>query len=271
MLYRTLKFSTTFEELHYITADEVKMISGVLYTPIVAEVDGIELNSEGGSNSMQIKLPANFDRASLFLKDEVVVRVLQQEYDTETFEFKTLFKGVIKSANVDIDYLNLDCYPSIASPSSGVPSAVYSGYCQHSLYSQGNANKVACGVDRAKHTFESEVVSVDGEIVGIAVVSGSLRDGALLITTDVLKGAHLTVEGGGSRYVVDIEQVGSIWEVRLSGDVLWAVGQVVKVTLGCDKSDVQCEGKFGNVINFFGFRRIPGINPFTTALRVKMG
>lgn len=270
MLFRTLTFTTTFETINYITSPTTKTIAGTVYHPIVCDIDGIELNGEGSSNSLTIKLSTDFDRASLFTKDEVIVKVLQQEYDTETQVFRVLFKGVVKAAQLDVDNLTLECYPTIASPSSSIPAAVYSGYCQHTLYSQGNANKVACGVGRSKHTLESVVVSVDSNTVGVAGVAGFLREGALAITAELLKGAHLTVDGGGSRYVIEVEENAGVWLCRLSGDVLWAVGQVVRITLGCDKSDVQCEGKFDNVVNFFGFKKIPGVNPFANSLRIRM-
>jgi hypothetical protein len=261
---RYLTFTTAFETLHYCTAPYIVRIGYTDYKPLVCLIDSIELNAEAGSGSLQITLPADFERAALFVKDEVMVRVLMQTHDFTTSASRTLFKGVVKSGMYSDNSLTLSAYPSLSSPSAAVPPNVYSTYCQHNLYSSETPNKAGCGVLKEEHWFETTVGSVAGDQVVLLPAGGTLRGGALPISDALLTGAHLTVVGGGSRYVVSNDG----WSCRLSGDTQWSAGQKVRVQLGCDKRiDGDCSTKFNNVIRFFGYTKIPGANPFTTALR----
>jgi len=55
--------------------------------------------------------------------------------------------------------------------------------------------------------------------------------------------------------VLDGERVLTLWN---GGTGIFAIGDRVRVTAGCDKSTTHCRDKFGNLLNYRGFPHIPG-------------
>ncbi len=115
-----------------------------------------------------------------------------------------------------------------------------------------------CGSDTTQPGYSAEVAVTrsDSDVFGFDVMSGYAQSWFTHGRLTVLSGAAAGLWSAIKRDDSDTEgRKITLWQ-PIRGDV--AVGDLVRLTAGCDKTMTQCRLKFNNLLNFQGFPDIPG-------------
>jgi uncharacterized phage protein (TIGR02218 family) len=131
---------------------------------------------------------------------------------------------------------------------------------------RGRTFQRGCDADLgdARCKIDPAVVSTSG--VAVAFGGGVLTlDLASALPTHFLTGGTVRFQQGpnaGATFVVKSHRqdagVRAAIELWTSPSGAIALGDVVMLTAGCDKSPSTCRDKFGNIVNFRGFPHMPG-------------
>jgi uncharacterized phage protein (TIGR02218 family) len=125
-----------------------------------------------------------------------------------------------------------------------VPGPKYQKPCNHILYDAG------CGVDKNLFKVTATLTSVAAETIKAA---------AFATKPDGWFNAGY-IEKGTERRMI-LSHVGDTLTL-LNPMAGLVVGDVITAFAGCKRDFADCNTKFNNAPNFFGFEFIPGRNPF---------
>lgn len=192
-------------------------------------------------------------------KDEITI-FRRHASDGGSPETITYWKGFIDSVSFDGEGV-----AKIRAISEGgllrrlIPKRTYRGLCNHVLFDSG------CKVNRSLFEFTITVtaISLDGLTVTFNS-AGSISGQA----SDFFLGGEMQKPAGDRRMVLTYTDLGGN-----SGQALIllpffdvAIGDVLKLTAGCDHVISTCRLKFANEVNFGGFPWVPTRNPFDTGI-----
>ncbi len=126
--------------------------------------------------------------------------------------------------------------------------AVYTPECQADL---GDGR---CKVNLSTRTFDDEIVDVvDARVFRLKHYAGpdlDLTGGVLSFVSGRNSGRHLEIDRWHS--------TDKKLSLFLEAPFLPAVGDLIKISHGCDKRYATCRDRFQNIINFRGFPHVPG-------------
>lgn len=236
----------------YLTGSDVSRHFGAnVYTPESISATAINQNQELRSGSIVITIPRTHPIAALFVAyapSAPLSVVIYRGHDGEAEDqIVTYFTGRVSTARF-AEHCELTCVPEQDALKRSVPIQKYQSQCNWVLFGAG------CGVDKSSYAVSGTVSAASGDTVTVtgfnAKPDGWFRAGWL--------------ELGQQRRMI-LSHVGNV--VTLITPMIGIqVGDAVVGYPGCMLDEATCTSKFSNLVNFFGFSRIPTRNPFSGGL-----
>lgn len=257
-LVRTEMLEISFQDqiLCFTSSAIDKSYQGRIYKAYPFTHDNIVLSQESSSGNCVLRLPSNFEYASIFLSNPQVVKIKIWIMTDGEFD-RIIFIGKAISAKLTMNTLEVTSSQTSAAVTLTVPAKQYSNNCQHSLYSQSDTEP-ACGVSRQTWKKTGKIVGKNGKTVTLLfdtnVESELLPLGAIIL--DRSKEARHIKEADGMQCVLNYEFS------------IVNIGDTFTFYPGCDKQRLgHCKNRYNNEINFYGHDKIPGQNPFKDPLK----
>lgn len=223
-----------------------------IFKPEYLTRTAIHFSSDYARDTLTVTMPANAAVPALFAggTPEHELRLTIYRGGAHVRDFVVIWQGVVMGASfnyaADAYTCELQC-ETLASRQErrGLPRQ-YQLTCPHALYD------AHCGVSRAAFARTMTVQSIAGFTLTLADVfpAGYYNAGQ-------------AVKADGSRRFITTSGTSTVTLER-GFDV--AIGEVLALYPGCDKSRQTCATKFGNQLNFGGFPWIPSQDPFRTQI-----
>lgn len=197
--------------------------------------------------TLEVEVSANNPVALLFrsggFSASVFMTIYRHHWGDD--EYPVFWKGRVVSCEWDGSIARLHCETMTTMFQRAGLRRVYQVGCPHALYS---AN---CGVILASYAINGTVVSVNGNMVNIAVAAG--------YATGYFTGGMIKF-GIETRFIV-AHSGQTITLVDGLGTL--AIGSPVTIWPGCSHDITTCISKFNNVLNYGGLPYLPLKNPFS--------
>jgi uncharacterized phage protein (TIGR02218 family) len=240
-------FQTETQTWRLTSADRKITYNGQIYEPEAIVRTATGQGQETTSGSIKVTLPKEHAIALLFVSyipgtplSLVILRGHEGEPDAEVV---THFTGKVTMATFGED-CELTVVPERDVLKKRVPGPKYQKPCNHILYDSG------CQVDKNLFKVTATLTNVTGETIQAA---------AFATKPDGWFNAGYIEKGTERRMIIN--HVGNTVTL-LNAMAGLAVGDVITAYAGCNRSFSDCNTKFNNAPNFFGFEFIPGRNPF---------
>lgn len=161
-------------------------------------------------------------------------------------DFSVVWKGRVINGRPDDNKIVLECESLYSTMRNPGLRAGYEYTCRHLLYG------VKCGVSAVLYRTATIISSFDTAIDLIVPGASAHADG-------YYTGGILVTDTGARRFI--ISHAGS--SIKISRPLSNTdAGQSVEIYAGCDHVHSTCVNKFGNHLNFGGFKDIPTKNIF---------
>jgi len=173
---------------------------------------------------------------------------IRKYYFADMSQSALVFYGRINSFTVNGQVGTVECVSSISELNNKVPRVFVQSLCNNVFKGE------TCGINPASFTSNETVLGIsnDGRILTLTGIGalygwyGGYKQGIVSFQHD-------------SRYIA--EQVTNQIQIHFPLRDL-TVGDVVQVTVGCDKTGLTCRYKFNNLLNYVGMPYLPlGPNP----------
>lgn len=237
----------------YLTSGDIaRTYAGKTYTPESLVSTEIDQNQELRSGSITITIPRTHEIAGLFISFSppaplslVIYRGHDGEGDSGVV---TYFVGRVSTGTFQ-EHCQLTCVPEQDALKRSIPVQVYQTQCNWALYGPG------CGLNKDDFVDSGlTVTAISGDTVTIfglnAKANGYFQAG--------------WVQLGDLRRMI-LTHTGNVVQL-ITPMVGLTVGATVDVYPGCQLDANTCRVKFNNLINFWGFSRIPTRNPFSSGV-----
>lgn len=229
------------------------IVGGETYTPLA----GLSRQRlEPGDNDLEMELPAGHDFPLMYTLSapgqQATVTIIRL-HRGDTADCRVIYKGVVRqvefSKNGAMAILRLS---SVANAfERTIPTRTYQAGCNHVLFDEG------CQLARTSYLYSGQVTDVNGNTITVSGLEAAKGD-------DWSTAGYVTIGVQDLRMILD-----------QSGDVLTLVlpfytpvlGENVTVYAGCRHDIDTCNSKFGNVINYGGFKYVPSKNIFITGIK----
>lgn len=223
-------------------------VDGLIYNPLALRRGKLQRTNEDYKNRLSVEIPGDSPVPSLFRStlpsDHVTLKIFQTQRDLKN-QFINIFAGEVVGVTWNNSLAALDCCPVTALLRRQIMRTGYQSQCNHHLYDS------RCSLEMQDWQEDTTVVAITN--------SGYTVQLANKAHADTYYTAGLLSKNGS-----DFRQINSVtgndFELMSPIDGL-AVGDVVQVAKGCDRSAASCQS-FGNFDNFLGFLTIPTDNPF---------
>jgi uncharacterized phage protein (TIGR02218 family) len=231
------------------SGDVARSYLSQIYTPEAIERTEINQDHELTSGSIKVTIPRTCDLASRFVSyipSSPISLVIFRGHDGDS-DIVVNFTGRVASATF-ADECELEIQPEQQALRRTIPIQKYQSQCNRVLYGPG------CGVDKNAFKLVGTVLTVTGDTFTVAV-AGTKIDGWL--------NAGYMEKGDEKRMILN--HTGT--SVQLINPMAsLAPGDSVNLYAGCMRHEVDCGVKFNNLVNHWGFARIPQKNPFDGGL-----
>lgn len=231
----------------YTSADRQVAITPGVFEPEVISRGAPTQSQEDESGSLEIRLPRTSPVAALFLTSVPATPLsltIYRVHRSFLYQPKTLWQGQIVSVRFDGAEAILFGSPSTKALKRAIPTLLYQTQCNHPIYSLGCGISAAAWEDLITVTTVTGADVISNDFLGRA--SGWYNNGVL-------------IEPGGDRRWI-VEHVGNRVTLISPFPSLPSLA-VCRALAGCERTEAVCKAKFSNLVNFFGFERIPGRNP----------
>jgi len=207
----------------------------------------MDFSQEDTGETLEVTMPRTNPVAALFINSlpstPVWLNVFRAHRGDEDLAV-SVFSGRILRVRFEESEAILTATGLMGLLGRNVPTLAMQTPCNHVLYS------TACGADPTSSRDQVTVTTV----TGVTVTSADFAARA----DQWFRGGRLEA-GGETRFIVDHQgdtiKLLSPLPGLASLDVAWAYW-------GCDHLEATCRDKFNNVVNFLGWSRLPGRNPF---------
>ena len=250
------KFTGTFNNYYYTSADQDVTIDGQLYETALISRKAIEVGTQEDSHldlelEIPFDLPLATDYAFQISPPNLTLEILRYHEGTNpASDWIVVWKGIVTSFSASGHIVKVRV-PSIFSVflNGEVPSVYYQNMCNHVLYDD------RCKLLSSSFQQDTTVTLVDIDLITVAddgFADGFLRAGEIVNTTK-----------GERRLIIDnVSDVVTINFPFINAEV----GDSVSLFAGCDHAFTTCRDKFSNTLNFGGFPYVPSDNPFESEL-----
>lgn len=246
------KFTGTFKNYYYTSAELGVTISGQVYTSALISRKAIQTGTQEDSNlalelTLPFDLPLVIDYAFSTSPPDLTLEVLRyHEGSDPASDWIVAWKGRVTSFSTSGHIVKAQV-PSIFSITlqGSIPSVYYHNPCNHVLFDD------RCKVTKASYQQDTTVTVVDDTTITVA--ADGFADGVLAAGE-----IHNTTKGERRMIVSNVADVLVVnfpfFEIE--------VGDSVSLFVGCNHSLTTCKAVFNNSVNFGGFPYVPTDNPF---------
>ncbi len=250
------KFTGTFENYYYTSAELDVSISGQTYS--VAEITRQAINTgtqEDSNLELELEVPYDLplvaDYGFQVSPPDLTVEILRYHQGTNpATDWVIVWKGIVTSFSTSGHRTKI-LVPSVftAVLSGEVPSVYYQNMCNHVLYD------ARCKLVKASYQQDTTLSAVGTETV--EVVADGFDDSYLQA------GEIINTSKNERRLIIDnVADVITINFPFFNAEV----GDNVSLFAGCNHSFSTCKDKFSNSLNYGGFPYVPSDNPFESEL-----
>jgi len=239
----------------YTSADADQDWGGYTWSAITLTRSEIEETSEINQATLRITVSGDNDVADLYRMAPpagVVLLKVRRRHRGDPVDAIIVWLGRVLNCEWAGHQATLAAEPIYTSIRQTGLRRMYSRSCPHVLYGP------SCRVNAASFAEAVTVNSVAGLAVGISgghAGTDGWWTGGLLTWND---GTHVRRVGVETHSGGVVRLIAPLWGL--------AAGATVTLYPGCDHSLNQCRDRFSNKANFGGFKWIPYVNPFTTAV-----
>lgn len=246
------KFTGSFKNYLYTSADEPKLFGGELYTPVAVTRSTVKSGTQDDKNlSLDLQFPFDTEVVFDYAYSQVPPRLLLEMYrahEDDLTQSGLFWTGLVRGFDISGRVAKIQV-PSIFSLAlqNEAPNVYFQTPCNHVLYSS------RCGVPRAAHTFAAVIQAVAGTAISLTLEP---------TTANNLAAGEIVNLRNGERRLILANSGTSITIGYPFVDLL--PGDNVELAKGCDHAgrNGDCKLKFNNYINFGGHEDIPPDNPF---------
>lgn len=246
--YKFVQGSNTYR---WTSADVSVTLTDGTFTPTTIQRDALDFSQEDTAQNLSIHVPKDNAIATLgraYNPPTAVTVTIYRKHRDDPEEI-ILFVGKVMSWQLKGPEAELICAPISEVFRRRVPSIVYQGPCNWTLYGVG------CGIAKASFKTSGFVSAVAGTTIRASAFS-SHPDGWFT-------NGWAELASGERRFIV--AHVGDQITVQPAFTGL-AAGTAIDAYAGCDRTEATCAAKFNNLVNHLGFPRIPTRNPFDGSL-----
>lgn len=241
------RFTHVDQTWRWTSADQPVQLSVGQFTPVPISRTGFATSEEDGAGMVEVSVMRDNPVAAMVLPILPVQPITLTIFRAHRGDNEVVlaWQGEVVSGRPQGAQVVLACAPALYPLRNKLPSMTYQTQCNHALYGAG------CQVDPSSFRVPALV----------SVVSGAtLTVGAAAAFPDGWFNAGWVQRDNGERRFI----------LGHTGDQLtlhWAFSDLasteeVDLYPGCDRTEQVCATKFGNLVNHFGFPRIPTKNPF---------
>ena len=241
----------------YTSADADQTWNDYTWSAIPLSRSEIEETAEISQATLKMTVTGDHDVAELYRKAPpagVVLLKIRRRHRGDPTDAIVVWMGRVLNCEWAGHQATLAAEPVYTSIRQTGLRRMYSRSCPHVLYG------TSCRVDAAAFAEAVTVNSVNALALGVSgghAGTNGWWTGGLLHWNDGTYVRRMGVESHSDGVI------------RLMAP-LWGLAEVVPVTVtlypGCDHSLTMCRERFSNQANFGGFKWIPNVNPFTTAV-----
>lgn len=241
----------------YTDAEVPVMHGGVTYLPIPISRSAVTASGTLDKSAMKIKLPINTQIAELFRvypPSQVVTLIMRQGHigDPEG-DFLVHWTGRVLGSDREGSECELNCEPIAASMRRTGLRRHYQIGCPHVLYGK------RCRANKELATIRRDALTVSGNTVDLALGWNGALSPAKYI------GGLLEWDGPNGPEARTILRVIDNVKLYLSGPTTNLLsGTEVRVVLGCNHQQTDCNALHANIHNYGGQPYIPTKNPINT-------
>lgn len=247
------KFTGTYDNYYYTSADQDETIAGNLYTAVPIKRNAIRSGSQNDDSlDLELEVPSDLqlvrDYGYGITPPELVLEVVRYHRGTNpATDFAVVWKGPVTSFSTTGKLTKIQV-PSIFTVAlqGELPNAYFQNPCNHVLYD------VRCKVDPNSYKQATTITAVTDETT-IEVADDGFADEYLRA------GEFYNVTKNERRTIVD--NVANVITVSFPF-FNPVVGDSVELFAGCDHGYQTCINKFNNSLNYGGFPFVPADNPF---------
>jgi len=250
------RFTGTFENYYYTSAELDVTISGQVYTTAEITRQAINTGTQEDSNlelelEVPFDLPLVADYAFQVSPPDLTVEILRYHEGTNpATDWVIVWKGIVTSFSSTGHSVKI-LVPSIFTVilNGEVPSVYYQNMCNHVLYDD------RCKLVKASYQQDTTISAIGTGTVD--VVADGFDDNYLQA------GEIINTSKNERRLIIDnVADVITINFPFFNAEV----GDNVSLFAGCNHAFSTCKDKFSNSINYGGFPYVPADNPFESEL-----
>jgi hypothetical protein len=252
-------FALGSQEYLYTSIEETVTYSGSDYAPEAIKRGSTSMSREDQNRTLDIECPATNVFARKYLDvvpgNRASVSIIRLQRDeSPTFDTASLiWKGFVQSVqfpgNGQKAMIQTKSIESALSRT--IPQWVYSGVCNHILYSSG------CGAVASSFKYTGEVTAVSDVTITVSGASG-YADG-------YFNGGYISPTGSYDRRLI-LDHTGDVLTMLLPFHAS-PLGSNVDVYPGCDHIiDGHCDTRYSRVATNGGYTFVPTKNPFEKGL-----
>jgi hypothetical protein len=233
----------------YTTADMEIEKDGVIYSPSeVLESSSIEASADKKGAPLSITTDVDFEIAKIFLNDAPHTSMKLTIFlgHLGEAEYRVLWKGKVTNVNrVEDHKANISHEQNISIVNRGGLTYRYGANCNHSVYRGG------CNLDFNANATDGTIQNIVGPVI-------TATEFGLLPVGDLVGG--IAVFNSTYYRMIIAHDANDITLAR--GIPGLAIGSILKVASGCDKTVARCK-VLGNFDNNLSFNTVPERNPFS--------
>jgi len=238
----------------YTNADRDITLDGYVYEAQAISDDGIRQSGEPSNDVLKITVPASNVVASMYKgtqpSEEIELTVRDVDYHNLN-DYLVVWVGSIASVSLpQVDRAEINCTSLEASLERNGLTRTYNRNCDYAIYTPGR-----CNLNKTLYAVPATITAMDGEAI-VCTLQATPRHSLAYGFAEWPVFNGLATERRGIDHV-EGERI-----IMLGGTGGLSVGQAITLYPGCDQSSATCDGVYHNIINYGGFRHLPGKSPF---------
>ena len=238
----------------YTNADRDMVLDGYNYRQIAIDDDGIRQTGEPTNDMLKVTMPSTSDIANMFKatqpSDEIWLTIREVDFNEPQSALIVWVGSIAQVAYPREDTAEVNCASLEASLQRNLLKRTYNRNCDYAIYSAD------CGLNKAHYAIAATVVAMDGQAITCSMASPPTRS----LNYGIVEWPSMNGLATETRGIDYVDGNGRI--ILIGGTGGLKIGQSVTLYPGCDQSSATCNNVFNNMLNYGGFRHLPGKSPF---------
>lgn len=248
------KFFYKNEILRVTSSDTRINFNNEWYEPSTIKRSDYNISNDKTRNEIKLTVSSKFEVVDYFQSitpDDIRVEIFQTLRNDTSKSFK-IFNGLVKSLNMKKNISEITLQPFASLLTRDICRYSYQTLCNNSLYD------VNCKLNIEDFSTITTITDISSDGITFTLdVEDQFR------VDNFTNGVLRISETGEARMV--IESTHNVVKV-MSPFTTVKIGDLVKISVGCNRSSANCKEKFSNFKNYAGFEYIPNRSPFENGL-----